>query len=561
MASEADALIGASSDNTPNKLRAVATAILAEPQFANSPVLGHLLRYLVDQTISGNAANLKSYTIATDCLGRARNDSSDDDAYARVLVGRLRKALREHHGRHGKSRASLRIAPGSYMVELIEGRAAKQTGAADDPAPSTAEVPVPDSWRSPRVRWRSVIAISLLVGVIVILAGLTFARQEQADWAMGDFPTVALESAMDGIAPSEARDLRIHLADRLAQAPALRLVETDKGVDFRIIALKAGNEAGTGGLLIKIIRTTDKRVIFSRVYSFEDRLLPATVDTILNDVAGPTGAIHTYNRRNQKQAGSPYKCWLAFTGHLTTVRTVAASELHECASKWFAANPNHPMAVSIHAWTQVDIANRDRSDADRLALLRSTELQLSDALLLNPDVGALHMANLRIKAALRDRNGVMRSAEKLRLLSRQNSAFRVYAAMFLAFWRHPQAKRLLNEAEAATYSSPYVSVGRFTLAVAADDPIAAGNEISGVRAVQASQPAMLIVEAAYLSRIGKTRRARSLIIAFCRRGLVVGITPNKVMQRLPVDDTIRHRLMSWLEPTTRRDPRLMQCDW
>jgi hypothetical protein len=56
-------------------------------------VLSGLLRYLIDETIAGRAATLKSFIIAVDALGRKENFDSASDSSARVQMGRLRKAL------------------------------------------------------------------------------------------------------------------------------------------------------------------------------------------------------------------------------------------------------------------------------------------------------------------------------------------------------------------------------------------------------------------------------------------------------------------------------------
>jgi hypothetical protein len=217
------------------------------------------------------------------------------------------------------------------------------------------------------------------------------------------------------------------------------------------------------------------------------------------------------------------------------------------------------MAISLHAWVQVDEANREPSDADRLALLKAADQEVTEALVLNPNVGMLNLASLRIKATLRDQAGILKSAEQLQRLSRQNSDFPVYAAMFLAFWRQPEAAQVLDDAGSVAYPSPYVAVGRFALALAADDPVAASKQISGIQAVEASQPALRVVEAAYFSRVGQNSRARALLTQFCRRSFIVGMTPEIVMRRLPVDDLILRQLGQWLEPLKRQDPKLMQC--
>ena len=78
-------------------MRAELAQVLTSPAFARSPVLSRLLAYLVEESIAGRAARLKSYTVAVDGLGRESGHDPQLDTYSRVAMVRLRRALEAYY--------------------------------------------------------------------------------------------------------------------------------------------------------------------------------------------------------------------------------------------------------------------------------------------------------------------------------------------------------------------------------------------------------------------------------------------------------------------------------
>lgn len=74
-------------------LREKVDGVLASPAFLRAPILSRLLRYLLEQTISGEAETLKAYAIAVEGLARSPDFDPQFDSYPRVQMVRLRKAL------------------------------------------------------------------------------------------------------------------------------------------------------------------------------------------------------------------------------------------------------------------------------------------------------------------------------------------------------------------------------------------------------------------------------------------------------------------------------------
>lgn len=103
------------------KLNSETEAVLHSPVFLRSPVLSKLLRYLVDETVSGRGDALKSYAVAVDGLGRPETFDPASDSSARVQMGRLRHALEIYYAQHGPvDELCLYLQPGSYRVRLAK---------------------------------------------------------------------------------------------------------------------------------------------------------------------------------------------------------------------------------------------------------------------------------------------------------------------------------------------------------------------------------------------------------------------------------------------------------
>ncbi len=76
--------------------------ILHSDTLRTSGVLRRLLRYLADKAFSGEADQLKEYTIGVDAFGKPPTYDPRQDAIVRLQVGRLRQKLGEYYRTEGK---------------------------------------------------------------------------------------------------------------------------------------------------------------------------------------------------------------------------------------------------------------------------------------------------------------------------------------------------------------------------------------------------------------------------------------------------------------------------
>ncbi len=88
--------------------------ILADEKFSGSPQMSAFLRYVVTETLKGNADRIKAYTVAVDALGKSEAFDPQNDPSVRVLAKRLRSCLGEYHARASNPERIIEIRPGSY---------------------------------------------------------------------------------------------------------------------------------------------------------------------------------------------------------------------------------------------------------------------------------------------------------------------------------------------------------------------------------------------------------------------------------------------------------------
>jgi adenylate cyclase len=145
---------GADASPSPARIRQQLEKILASPQLVNSPNLCNFLRFIVEKTLDGEAADIKGYTVATQVLGRKADFDPNLDPIVRIQAGRLRRALEQYYRTQGQGAAVVIDVPrGSYVpvfrpVSRQEGPGGFIPGVCQEPhsaippGPSVAVMPL-----------------------------------------------------------------------------------------------------------------------------------------------------------------------------------------------------------------------------------------------------------------------------------------------------------------------------------------------------------------------------------------------------------------------------------
>ena len=105
------------------RVRAQLDRILASAAFADSERASSFLRFVVERSLEGRAAEIKEFVIAVDVLGRNKSFDPKSDPIVRVEAGRLRDRLSSYYQDEGEGDHTLIALPkGAYVPEFSERR-------------------------------------------------------------------------------------------------------------------------------------------------------------------------------------------------------------------------------------------------------------------------------------------------------------------------------------------------------------------------------------------------------------------------------------------------------
>jgi hypothetical protein len=100
--------------------------ILDSDTFRNSDALRRLLRFLADKMLSGEADQLKEYSVGIDALGKPSSYDPRRDSTVRIQVGRLRQKLSEYYGAEGRDDPVIVDLPKGHFKLICEPRPAEK---------------------------------------------------------------------------------------------------------------------------------------------------------------------------------------------------------------------------------------------------------------------------------------------------------------------------------------------------------------------------------------------------------------------------------------------------
>jgi len=121
---------------SPETIREQTARILAAPDFVRSRQLSAFLRFVVGKTITGQAQEIKQYTVGVGALGRKQDFDPQTDPIVRITAGRLRRSLERYYRHHGAADpVIIEIPTGSY-VPVFHWNHAMKTGQKEIPSPA-----------------------------------------------------------------------------------------------------------------------------------------------------------------------------------------------------------------------------------------------------------------------------------------------------------------------------------------------------------------------------------------------------------------------------------------
>lgn len=149
-------MINASPSDSADELARIRDALerlLTDPAFVRAPQMSAFLKYVVDQTLNGDAERIKAYTIGIDALGKPTDFDPQTDPSVRVLAKRLRDRLQEHYAHHVDARLRIELISGSYRPRFVEMHDSRSPPS--PPSPASTDRPDPTGRAGTRIETRS----------------------------------------------------------------------------------------------------------------------------------------------------------------------------------------------------------------------------------------------------------------------------------------------------------------------------------------------------------------------------------------------------------------------
>jgi len=352
--------------------------LLSDSEFARSPSMCKLLRFLVDYKLSGNTVPLKSYTIATDALGRDASFDTQTDSYPRVQMGRLRRMLDNFYLRKGGENR-LTIAPNKYEIMLEPNVAGSQNGQGligqsthSDTLGKTVskpseldsgpqlERPQPER-RTPRQRrahrrFVSILGIAILLTLITILALLLWPDPDVDEIA---YPRVALDL------PSRASDTT---ADELAESIGNHLVRGLNGFGgIRIFDVRSGQREKAGYVIklrfldseagqidLRLLDRASGEILWSKeINTANEDVWKLELDKAIAALAGHYGEIaQSEMSKAEDSYAVGYPCLLQFDVYIRYREQEKLKPVRECLQKTVERFPHDAHFLSVLAFAQ-----------------------------------------------------------------------------------------------------------------------------------------------------------------------------------------------------------------
>ncbi|MFZ0745253.1 MAG: hypothetical protein WAM85_12660 [Terracidiphilus sp.] len=248
----------------PTLIREQLDRLLVHPLFANSKRYPALLAYTVEQTLLGNAAELKERSIGVEVFGRAPSYDANADPVVRITAGEVRKRLSQYYydSTHD-GELVIELPTGSYVpvFRALEPVEEPVTVLPEPASPSAPQgQPAGAMTRPWRLRWLLVVGLAVLSGALGVGIGLRYPRTQPvmqptnfdrfwqpvtssanpATFCLGepakniDVGSInSLDSAVSKSAPGQPLYFRLHYAGNLALADVITLTRTAAALESR----------------------------------------------------------------------------------------------------------------------------------------------------------------------------------------------------------------------------------------------------------------------------------------------------------------------------------------
>lgn len=393
-----------------------------------------LLRYIVREELAGRGNRIKSFSIATEVLGRRQDFDPQSDSIARAEMTRLRKAIEHYNASVGASDLMrITIPKGSYRPILVQTPIVDQAALS---APASPEARHAD-WIGP-VRLTLLIAITL--GMIVLGAGMMSgvfrgAALPSSGTGAGAKSPLLVSLPATGEAGRSVVDLtdaiQAEIAAELSRQPWLtvirpaslaqiepQLITAARTRAVYLVETRISELEGTQRVTTFLKRWPDQAIRWSgsrdgsSFAQHSTTALAGVAAEIARDLATPGGAITIAevarlddDARHEKR----FVCLMSIRRYWRSYDPATRAEAETCINASLVDDPDFMSGRAALALLRIESA-RQRTGADRDRLLAEAAMQLvgaNDANLLG------EIARMALAACMQDHAALRAVADRL----------------------------------------------------------------------------------------------------------------------------------------------------
>ena len=324
---------------TEEAIRQQLEEILVSPQFVNSPGLHNFLRFIVEKTLAGEAADIKGYTVATQVLGRKADFDPNLDPIVRIQAGRLRRALEKYYGVPRKDDAVVIDVPKGSYVPAFRSVSRQEVG-----------IVMPEVCREPTLALPSGPSVAVMP-----LLNLTGDRKQEY------FTEGLAEELTSELARYQELRVIAYQSTRRWQSKKIdpRAAGQDLGVRF-LVEGSIRKDARTVKLDLHLVDTQNGRRVWGEQYCRElkaDSLI-ALQEEIARQVAAKLGSLYGIilqtlsreSRRKPPESLETYEAFLRFYHHATIMSPQTFAESLSVLEQAVRREPESGFAWSLLAF-------------------------------------------------------------------------------------------------------------------------------------------------------------------------------------------------------------------
>lgn len=299
--------------------------ILASASFMRAPILSRLLRYLLDQTLAGEADNLKAYTVAVEGLDRSPDFDAQFDSYPRVQMVRLRKALESYYSENPElPEPDVYLCARSYRLQLAPRETAypnlARTILSAVPAMASGIATLPTSANG-RFSSRLVVFLMGFAAAALIALTIVLVVREDGPEAIATRPDAVRApivelNVRDAATPGHAGELSDLLSQALTRSwvTQVRAMPADTAAGGRPSAYRILLREGGGRIDAQLVNARSNMILWTDSVEHGDSAdLRGSLQPMIAELVGPFGVIaRTEAARLTPRSTGSYACLLRY---------------------------------------------------------------------------------------------------------------------------------------------------------------------------------------------------------------------------------------------------------